>query len=130
MGLFKAIILGIVQGLTEFLPVSSSGHLTICKQLIGMEDIGFSFDIILHVGTLLAVFLVYWRDIGRLIVDGIGIIVDVCFNIKEFFVSKKMQDDQSKVCPILPSYIPLHKTGFLQVLSLRPVLPAHFSVVS
>ena len=51
MGLFKAIILGIVQGLTEFLPVSSSGHLTICKQLIGMEDIGFSFDIILHVGT-------------------------------------------------------------------------------
>ena len=93
MGLFKAIILGIVQGLTEFLPVSSSGHLTICKQLIGMEDIGFSFDIILHVGTLLAVFLVYWRDIGRLIVDGIGIIVDVCFNIKEFFVSKKMQDE-------------------------------------
>lgn len=89
MELLKAILLGLIQGVTEFLPVSSSGHLAIFKHILGMGDVGISFDILLHVGTLIAVFVVYWRDIARLIYDGVGIIADSCVNIGIFIKMKK-----------------------------------------
>ena len=76
MSWLEAMILGLIQGLTEFLPVSSSGHLAIFKQIFGMEDVGISFDVFLHIGTLTAVFIVYWKDIVQLFVDGVGILVD------------------------------------------------------
>ncbi|HPZ11115.1 MAG TPA: undecaprenyl-diphosphate phosphatase [Bacillota bacterium] len=62
MSLIKTIILGVVQGLTEFLPVSSSGHLVICQRLFGLESAGVTLEVLLHFGTLLAVFWVFWRD--------------------------------------------------------------------
>ena len=58
--LLQAVVLGIVQGLTEFIPVSSSGHLVLVPRLFGWGDPGLAFDVALHVGTLLAV-LVYFR---------------------------------------------------------------------
>lgn len=67
MTIFEAIILGLVQGLTEFLPVSSSGHLIIFQNLFGMEEPMLTFDIFLHIGTLFAVFVVFWKDIWRLL---------------------------------------------------------------
>jgi len=67
MTIFEAIILGLVQGLTEFLPVSSSGHLIIFQNLFGMEEPMLTFDIFLHIGTLVAVFIVFWKDIWRLL---------------------------------------------------------------
>ncbi len=81
MGLISAIFLGIVQGVAEFLPISSSGHLAIFKNLFGMSDVSISFDILLHMGTLIAIFLVYWKDILRLLIEGVGIIADSCYNI-------------------------------------------------
>ena len=65
MEIWQAIVLGLVQGLTEFLPVSSSGHLTFVQSLMGVNLGGMDllFDIILHVGTLVAVCAVFWRDI-------------------------------------------------------------------
>ena len=54
MSIFDAIIQGIIQGLTEFLPVSSSGHLSISKHIFGIEMPGILFDIMLHLGTLIA----------------------------------------------------------------------------
>ncbi len=66
MNIIKAIILGLIQGITEFLPVSSSGHLAIAGALMGMnpeEDNLLSFNILLHVATLAAVFIVYRQDI-------------------------------------------------------------------
>ena len=81
MSLLESIFLGIIQGVTEFLPVSSSGHLAIFQQIFGLEDVGTSFDVFLHLGTLIAVFVIYWRDIGRLIYDGIGIVVDFVANV-------------------------------------------------
>lgn len=85
MTLFESIILGIIQGIAEFLPISSSGHLAIFKKLFGLKDVGLTYDILLHAGTLVAVFIVYWKDILRLIIEGIGIIVDACRNIGRFF---------------------------------------------
>ncbi len=61
MSILQAIILGIVQGLTEFLPVSSSGHLIFFPKLFGWQDQGLSFDAIMHLGTLVAV-VVYFRQ--------------------------------------------------------------------
>ena len=67
MTLVQAIFMGIIQGLTEFLPVSSSGHLALFKILFGVEtDTGMLFDVLLHVGTLVAICTVYYRDIAKL----------------------------------------------------------------
>jgi len=62
MDLLRAAILGIVQGLTEFLPVSSSGHLILVPALFGWDDQGLAFDVGLHVGTLAALLAYFWRD--------------------------------------------------------------------
>jgi len=59
----KAVILGIIQGLTEFLPVSSSGHLVLFQDLLGLDLPGLSFAIFLHLGTLISVLIVYWRTV-------------------------------------------------------------------
>ncbi|MDR1636620.1 MAG: undecaprenyl-diphosphate phosphatase, partial [Treponema sp.] len=63
MGVFEAIFLGAVQGLTEFLPVSSSGHLVLFQKLLGISGPALFFDTLVHGGTLIAVFVVLWRDI-------------------------------------------------------------------
>ncbi|HXN85041.1 MAG TPA: undecaprenyl-diphosphatase UppP [Candidatus Binataceae bacterium] len=59
---FQAIILGMVQGLTEFLPVSSSAHLILIPWLFGWKDPGLAFDVALHLGSLLALLIYYWRE--------------------------------------------------------------------
>ena len=63
MSWIEAIILGIVQGLTEFLPVSSSGHLAIGKALFGIETADLSFEVAVHAATVLATLVVFWKDI-------------------------------------------------------------------
>ncbi|MCR5509014.1 MAG: undecaprenyl-diphosphate phosphatase [Lachnospiraceae bacterium] len=86
MSVLQAIIMGIVQGLTEFLPVSSSGHLAIIKGLFGAEtDGGILFDVLLHVATLAAVFAVYYKDVIRILVEFGGICRDTSVNIVRFF---------------------------------------------
>jgi len=60
--LWKAIILGILQGATEFLPVSSSGHLVLIPWLFGWDESPLIFDVVVHLGTLVAVLLYFWRD--------------------------------------------------------------------
>ena len=86
MTLLQAIFMGVIQGLTEFLPVSSSGHLALFKILFGVEtDTGLLFDVLLHVGTLIAICTVYYRDIAKMIVEGLCIIRDAFCNIGIFF---------------------------------------------
>ncbi len=63
MTAFQAFVLGAVQGLTEFLPVSSSGHLVIFQHLFDIQEPPLTFDILVHLGTLIAVFIAFWDDI-------------------------------------------------------------------
>jgi undecaprenyl-diphosphatase len=63
MTAFHAIILGVVQGLTEFLPISSSGHLVVFQQLLGLVEPGIAFEISVHLGTLAAVLIFFRKDI-------------------------------------------------------------------
>lgn len=62
MTVFQSIVLGIVQGLGEFLPISSSAHLVLIPWLLKWQDPGLTFDVALHMGTLLAVIIYFWRD--------------------------------------------------------------------
>jgi len=71
LDLFQAIVLGIIQGLGEFLPISSSAHLFLVPWVMGWPYAGLTFDVALHVGTLLAVVAYFWRDWVLLINDGL-----------------------------------------------------------
>ncbi|MCE5214565.1 MAG: undecaprenyl-diphosphatase UppP [Methanobacterium sp.] len=81
MDIIQAIILGIVQGLTEFLPISSSAHLVLVPQLIGVNypnpEAAVAFDTILHVGTLVAVIGFFWKEIIAIIKAFISSILDI-----------------------------------------------------
>jgi undecaprenyl-diphosphatase len=69
---WQAIVLGVIQGLGEFLPISSSAHLTLAPWFFGWNDPGLAFDVALHWGTLAAVVFVFWRDWIRLIGAGLN----------------------------------------------------------
>ncbi len=71
MSALRAVVLGILQGLGEFLPISSSGHLIVVPWLMGWPDSGLTFDVALHLGTLAAVGFAFWRDWVRLIGAGL-----------------------------------------------------------
>jgi undecaprenyl-diphosphatase len=64
MTVLEALCLGALQGITEFLPISSSGHLVLAQHLLGFQESQLFFDIAVHVGTLMAVFLVFWADLA------------------------------------------------------------------
>jgi len=98
MDWWQAILLGIVQGLTEFLPVSSSGHLMIFKELLGVDAEGFlDFTVAVHFATVLATIVVFWGAIWQL--------------LKGFF-KFKYNDETDYVCKILVSLIPVMIVGF------------------
>lgn len=72
MTFLSSFLLGLVQGIAEFLPISSSGHLAIAQNLLGMSDAGTVpefFDVLLHLGTLVAVFVAYWADIKDMVLE-------------------------------------------------------------
>jgi undecaprenyl-diphosphatase len=104
--LLQAIVLGVVQGLTEFLPVSSSGHLLLGQYFLGLDQdrFGLSFDVALHMGTLVAVVSYFWRDLLRMALA--------------FFRSFSHRDlandaDQRMAYLIIASTVPAALIGFL-----------------
>lgn len=104
MTYFEAVILGLVQGLAEFLPVSSSGHLALLQQFFGIdENKVLLFAVMLHVGTLISVFIVYWKDIWELIVE-------LCLTIKDLCTGKGLRLDER----------PVRKLGVLIIIATIP----------
>jgi undecaprenyl-diphosphatase len=74
MPVYQAVVLAVVQALTEFLPISSSAHLALAPWLLGWPDQGLAFDIALHFGTLLAVVAFFHRDLARILGRGLGLL--------------------------------------------------------
>ena len=99
MEVFESIVLGAVQGLTEFLPVSSSGHLQLAKELMGVElEENLTFDVMLHAATVLSTIVVLWSEIWRL-VRGV--------------FSRGMNPQKSYFLKLVVSMIPVGIVGFL-----------------
>lgn len=99
MSIIEAIILGIVQGLTEFLPVSSSGHLQLAKALLGVEiEENLLFDITLHAATVLSTIVILWPEIKRLIMG---------------LFSRTFNDEQAYAIKLIISMIPIAIVGFM-----------------
>lgn len=104
MTYIEAVILGLVQGLAEFLPISSSGHLALLQQFFGIkEDNVLLFAVLLHVGTLISVFIVYWKDIWELIVE-------LFLTIKDIFTGKGLRLDER----------PVRKLGVMIIVATIP----------
>lgn len=113
--LIKYIVLGLVQGFTEPIPISSSGHLVIIRELFGLEIEGLSFEILVNFGSLIAVCIVYYKDIIRLIKHNIKFIItrEIKYKSDFFFV----------VYLIVATFI----TGILGLV-LKDYIEAHLSV--
>ncbi len=74
MSYLNAILLGLVQGITEFFPVSSSGHLTLLQTIFHIEEADLFFDVLLHLGTLFALIAVYRREVAAVVRGGLGLV--------------------------------------------------------
>ena len=98
MTIFESIILGAVQGLTEFLPVSSSGHLQIAKALLGVEiEENLAFDVTLHAATVLSTIVILWPEVKRLLLG---------------LFSRHFNEEQAYVLKLVLSMIPIGIVGF------------------
>lgn len=104
MTILDSIIQGIVQGLTEFLPVSSSGHLLISQHILGVKENNLFFSIMLHIGTLIAVLAVYYKTILKLIKSFFEIIKDIFTGKLDF---KKLDNDKNMVLMLMAGLVPL-----------------------
>lgn len=107
MSIFSAIVMGFIQGVTEFLPVSSSGHLVIFSQLFHLQDPTSSdamFDVLLHLGTLFAVFIAFWKDIVELIKEFFLMLADL---LRGKFSWKRMSPYRRFLMMIIIATLPL-----------------------
>ncbi|MCF0122873.1 MAG: undecaprenyl-diphosphate phosphatase, partial [Ruminiclostridium sp.] len=74
MSFLSSVFLGLIQGVAEFLPISSSGHLSLFQTFFGMDGAGLFLDVLLHLGTLIAIFVYYWKDIVGLVKEFIRMV--------------------------------------------------------
>ncbi len=104
MTIWEAIIQGIVQGATEFLPVSSSGHLSLSQHILGVQLDSLLFDILLHLGTLFAVLAVYYKLVWRLIKAFFSLLDDL---VHGQFKWKQMDYDRRLLMMLIIGLLPL-----------------------
>lgn len=105
MNVIEAIIQGIIQGATEFLPVSSSGHLSVFQHFMGIEgEEAVISTMVMHVGTLVAVFIAFWAKIKALIIEFFGMVKDI-FSGK--FKFSEMNGNRRMIVMIIVSILPL-----------------------
>ena len=133
MTVFDAIIQGIIQGATEFLPVSSSGHLSISQHMFGIELPGILFDIMLHLGTLIAVIFVYRDLVWRLMKEFVSLCKDIIH--REFKWSEMSRDRRLLMMlfigllPLFLLFLPIPGTG-MKVKDFSEMLAADKGMVA
>ena len=108
MSILSSMILGLVQGVSEFLPISSSGHLSLFQHFFNLatSDGSLFFDVLLHLGTLIAIFVYYWKDIVKLVKSLIHLIQCV-FSKKERQKVKRLAPAERMVLMIIVATLPL-----------------------
>ena len=116
MSIFQGIVLGVLQGIAEFLPISSSGHLIVAQNLFGLEEVPLLFDVFLHVATLLAVVLYFRKKIWELICSFARIFVPIK-NPSAAQIEKKSEDTKYIVAIILATFV----TGVLGIFSSKVI---------
>jgi len=109
MPLYQVVILALVQAVTEFLPISSSAHLALAPWLLGWKDAGLTFDISLHVGTLAAVLIYFYRDWLQLVANGFGL----SFGDKSSAENKQLKKTPMLLWYLAAASIPVGVIGFL-----------------
>lgn len=115
MEVFESIVLGAVQGLTEFLPVSSSGHLQLAKELLGVElEENLTFDVVLHAATVLSTIVVLWSDIAGL--------------FRGLF-TRGMNDEKAYILKLVISMIPIGIVGFMFKDKIDAILASNYVMV-
>jgi len=126
MTLLQAIVLGIVQGATEFLPISSSGHLVLVPSLLGWQipaDQAFAFDILLQAATLIAILSFFAEDFKKLALGSLSAIKDQNFNDSSFKLSLYL------ILATIPAGIAgLTFNGFFEEIFDNPLLTAYFLI--
>ncbi|MVB11851.1 Undecaprenyl-diphosphatase [Caprobacter fermentans] len=104
MTVLQAILEGIIQGATEFLPVSSSGHLSLSQHFLGIQQPSLFFDVMLHLGTLAAVLAVYYKLVWRLLLEFFSMIRDLA---TKNFTAKRMSPNRRMLLMLFLSLVPL-----------------------
>lgn len=111
MTILQSIFLGILQGVAEFLPISSSGHLTLAQKLFNLDNIPLIFDVMLHLATLLAVVLVFRKKIATLLIS-----------LWRFITRKNTKEDQYALSMILAIIVATIVTGTMGIV-LSKIIP-------
>ncbi|NLT57579.1 MAG: undecaprenyl-diphosphate phosphatase [Clostridiales bacterium] len=125
MTVWKAILLGLIQGLTEFLPVSSSGHLVIFTHLLGTSGVeqDLFLDVLLHLGTFVAVIAAFWRDV-------LALLAELFSTLRDLFSGRlrKVRPTPGRnylymlILSLLPLFLVLPVKGHIEALFERPLL--------
>ena len=133
MDIIQAIIIGLVQGLTEFLPVSSSAHLIFIQHFLGVAEPSLAFDVLLHLGTVVAVVVYFWKDILQMILAFFESLVDL---VKGRFISEIKKDQYKKLTwYVIIATIPVGIIGYLFNSTIESLftgisIPAFFLLIT
>ena len=127
LDILSAIILGAVQGLSEFLPISSSGHLALIPNLLGVET-GLAFDTVLHIGTLIAIFSFFWQDILNLIKGFLLSLIDLTEGLDVFKKELKLVPEKRFAWLIIVGSIPTALIGLLLKDAIETIFRGTFFV--
>lgn len=123
MSFLQAILMGILQGILEFLPVSSSGHIVLLENVSGIAiGEGLLFETLIHIGTLAAVIFAFKKELKQLVLDGIRILLDIVDNAKIWYLNKRMPEKEQR-------YKKLFQTNYRRLFLLLFVSMAVTSAV-
>lgn len=123
MSFLQAILMGILQGILEFLPVSSSGHIVLLVNVSGIAiGEGLLFETLIHIGTLAAVIFAFKKELKQLVLDGIRILLDIVDNAKIWYLNKRMPEKEQR-------YKKLFQTNYRRLFLLLFVSMAVTSAV-